>query len=217
MAQAIDHPTPIKDLDDLLRYLTEELRYSKGVAIYSMNQHYHGQLDGRLVLEKQDLIDDEPYGGWVTTNANLWDLKLGGDGHVQVIPRIKLWPKAHHRRAEECDPRAIWPPQPAASQAAPDQQPADRAVTGSSEMSLPASDPPSTQEWATAEAIRLIKANKILAKEKRHISHFAKLLEKAEANKSSIGWRHLKNMLPKWNLWPVESIPSKFPDAFRDA
>ena len=100
MAQAGDYLTPIKELDDLVDYLTENLRCTKVVAVCVMNEHYHGQLDGRLVLEKQDLIDDEPYGGWATTNANLWDLKLGGDGHVQVIPRIKLWPKAHHRPAE---------------------------------------------------------------------------------------------------------------------
>src|SRR5262249_37647502 len=123
MAQAGDDPTPIKDPDDLLRYLTEELGYRKGVAIYSMNQHYHGQLDGRLLLEKQDLIrDDEPYGSWVTTNAELWDLKLDRDGHVQVIPRIKLWRKARCRIAEGCDVRAIWPPHSPASETA-DQQP----------------------------------------------------------------------------------------------
>ena len=76
----------------------------------------------------------------------------------------------------------------------------------------------STQEWVTAEAVRLKKDNKI-PKDITRPTDFAKLLAEAEANDSTrpIGWRHIKNMLPAWGLWPIESIPSKYPDAFRDA
>jgi len=132
MAQADDHPISIKELDDLVDYLTENLRCTKVVAVDVMNQHYHGQLDGRLVVEKQDLIcDDEPHGGWVTTNPQFWDLKLDGDGHAQVIPRIELWRKARGRIAEECDPRAIWPPHlPAFQIAAPPPAPPPQATAG---------------------------------------------------------------------------------------
>jgi hypothetical protein len=113
------------------------------------------------------------------------------------------------------------PPRPPAAQTAPDEQPdkaADpfKATGRPPARALPASDPPkhmSTQEWVTAEAIQLKKDNKISANERRHISHFAKLLAKrmekaAETNKSirSRKWGHIKNMLPKWKLWPVESI-----------
>jgi hypothetical protein len=220
MAQAGDHPTPIKELDDLVDYLTENLRCTKVVAVCVMNEAYSA---GDLWLEKQDLIGDgEPYGDWIAVH-DFGHLKPDSDGHVQVV--TKLWRKARYRIAEQCDARAIWPAGPPASQAAPDQQPKGKVPDQSKTAAAPApvSDPSkrmSTQEWVTAEAIRLIKANKIPPKEKKHISHFAQLLEKAEVNKSSpdpIGWLHIKNMLPKWQLWPVESIPSKFPDAFRDA
>jgi hypothetical protein len=56
MAKAANQHTRIDDLDDLLRYLTEDLGYKKGVAIYAMNQHYRDQSDGQLRLERQDLI-----------------------------------------------------------------------------------------------------------------------------------------------------------------
>ena len=43
----------IDDLDDLLRYLTKDLGYSKGVAVYMMNQRYQQpDLDGQLQLTK---------------------------------------------------------------------------------------------------------------------------------------------------------------------
>jgi hypothetical protein len=152
MALATYQHTPIKDLDDLLRYLTEDLGYTKGVAIYSMNQHYHGQLDGRLVLEKQDLIrDNEPCGGWVTTNANLWDLKLDRDGHVQVIPRIKLWRKARYRIAEGCDARAIWPPGLPAPQTAAEQQQEDKAGPSAGQLRQ---KPLTPKEWLKGEIKR---------------------------------------------------------------
>jgi hypothetical protein len=123
MAQAETDPTRIHDPDDLLRYLTEELGFQKGVAIYAMNQHYH---DGQLRLEKQDLIrDGEPYGGWIAIDAKFGDLKLDGDGHVRVVPRIKPWREARYRIAEQCDARTIWPLHSPASETA-DQQLKDK-------------------------------------------------------------------------------------------
>jgi hypothetical protein len=215
MAQAGDYPTSIKELDDLVDYLTENLRCTKDVAVDVMNQHYHGQLGGRLVVEMQDLIrDGEPHGGWVTTNANLWDLKLDRDDHVQVIPRIELWRKAIGRIAEQCDARAIWPPHPPPSEPAPDQQPEDKAGPAV----LPVSIPPkrvSTKDWITAEAKRLKKDNEIPRSAYIHPTTFAKLLwdrmkNAADTDKSirlrRVDWRHIKNQLRKWGLWPIESI-----------
>jgi hypothetical protein len=121
MAESADHPTPIKDLDDLLRYLTEELGYEKYDALWEMEQKY---LDGQLRLEKQDLIrDDEPYGDWIAINALYGHIELNRRGRVRVVPLTPLWREASYRIAEGCDARAIWPRRPPASQAAPAQQP----------------------------------------------------------------------------------------------
>jgi hypothetical protein len=115
----------------------------------------------------------------------------------------------------------LWPLHTPASQPAPVQQLEDKTgpdpfEIGAGRQALPASGPPkreSTQEWVTNEAIRLKTANEIPANAKRHISHFAKLLAKrmdtaAKTDKSihPRKWEHIKNMLPKWGLWPVESI-----------
>jgi hypothetical protein len=122
---------------------------------------------------------------------------------------------------------AASPPHLPASQTAPDQQPENKAGPVLP-TALRTSDPPkrvSAQEWVTAEAIRMIKAGeKIPPDARKHSSHFAKLLadrmkKAAETNKliHPVKWEHIKNMLPKWKLWPIESIPSEYPDAFRDA
>jgi hypothetical protein len=57
------------------------------------------------------------------------------------------------------------------------------------------------------------KDNAIPANARLLISHFAQLLEKsmdaaAKTDRSirPVGWRYIKNQLPKWSLWPVESI-----------
>jgi hypothetical protein len=80
----------------------------------------------------------------------------------------------------------------------------------------PAREPESTargatKRWIVAEAKRLKDTGEI--KEGIRITAFAKLLEKRmrEAAKSdnSIGpvrWPHIKNMLPRWGLWPITSI-----------
>jgi hypothetical protein len=116
MAEAAKQLTRIDDLGDLLRYLTVELGYSKGVAVFMMNERYSA---GDLPLEKQDCIrDGEPYGGWIAIDAKFGNLKLDRKGHVQVDPQIKLWREARYRIAKGCDVRALWPPRPLAGQAA---------------------------------------------------------------------------------------------------
>jgi hypothetical protein len=135
-------------------------------------------------------------------------------------------PKKKRRKAKQRSRAGRPPPAPPASQTAPDQQPASvQQPENKAGPVLPTrlrtSDQPkrvSTQEWVTAEAVRLKKDNKI-PKDITRPTDFAKLLAEAEANDSTrpIGWRHIKNMLPAWGLWPIESIPSKYPDAFRDA
>ena len=67
-------------------------------------------------------------------------------------------------------------------------------------------------EWIAAEAKRMKMAGKIPSDIK--ITHFAKELERrmkaaAPTNDSIrlVGWRHIKNKLPEWGLWPISSIP----------
>jgi hypothetical protein len=123
MAQAGDHPTPIKELDDLVDYLTENLRCTKDIAVCVMDAAYSA---GHLWLERQDLIrDGEPYGDWIAVH-DFGPLKPDSDGHVRVI--TKFWRKPHYRIAEGCDVRTIWPPHLPASQAAPVQQPEDKVA-----------------------------------------------------------------------------------------
>jgi hypothetical protein len=84
MAKAGDILQPIKDLDDLLDYLTENLRCTKNVAGCVMNEAY---LDGQLRLEKQDLIrDGEPYGGWIPIDAKFGHIEPDHRG-VRFVPR----------------------------------------------------------------------------------------------------------------------------------
>ena len=120
MAQAGDHPTPIKELDDLVDYLTENLRCTKDIAVCVMDAAYSA---GHLWLERQDLIrDGEPYGDWIAVH-DFGHLKPDSDGHVQVV--TKLWRKARYRIAEQCDARTIWPLHSPASETA-DQQLKDK-------------------------------------------------------------------------------------------
>jgi hypothetical protein len=94
MAKADEHPTPIKELNGALDYLTDELGYTKSVAVYVMDQRYSA---GRLRLEKQDLIrDDEPYGDWIAINAEFGHIEPDHHG-VRFVPREPLWRKARYR------------------------------------------------------------------------------------------------------------------------
>src|SRR6516164_6421457 len=58
MAQAGDHPTPINDLDDLLRYPTEERGYEKYPALWEM---WERASNGELRLMRQRHVDGLPY------------------------------------------------------------------------------------------------------------------------------------------------------------
>jgi hypothetical protein len=65
-----------------------------------------------------------------------------------------------------------------------------------------------TAEREPAEAIQLIKDKAIPSNAYRRKTDFAKLLAKSKKNVRSVGWRHIKNMLSAWGLWPIESIPT---------
>jgi hypothetical protein len=117
MARAVEQHIRIDNLDDLRRYLTKDLGYSKGVAVYMMNQRY---LDGQLQLTKVEYVGVKPQGE-VPIDPEFGHIELDHD-RVRFVPRRMLWRKAIYRIAEGCDVRTIWPRRPPASQPAPDQQ-----------------------------------------------------------------------------------------------
>ena len=147
MALAETDPTRIDDLDDLLDYLTKNLRCTKVVAACVVNQAY---LDGELRLEKQDLIrDGEPYGGWIAIDAKFGHLELDRHGRMRVVPGIKLWREARYRIDEQCDARAIWPLPSASQTTAPDKQQDEQLVpptsaTSTAALPLPHKTKPTT-------------------------------------------------------------------------
>jgi hypothetical protein len=137
MAQAGDHPTPIKDLDDLLRYLTEELVYEKYAALCELQERIW---DGQLRLTRQRHVDGKPYSPTdgkpynpEPVDPSFFRSKLILDfdhrhDRVEVIERIVglSW-DFRYRIAEGCDVRAIcWSRRPPASQPAPAQQLEDK-------------------------------------------------------------------------------------------
>jgi hypothetical protein len=207
-------------LDDYVADLIATLGCERDAALWEM---WDRIVNERLLFTRQRLVDGKPCNpadgkpynpevvkpSYVRSNYNF---NFDDNDRVKVISRE--WFDYRYTVAE--------PPQPPEVQPAPDQQPEDKAgpdrKTGASSLPtvLRASDPPkrmSTQEWVTAEAIQLKKDNKIPANARQHISHFAKLLanrmdKAAETNKliRPRKWEHIKNMLPKWKLWPIESI-----------
>jgi hypothetical protein len=112
--------TPIKDLDDALRYLVEELGYQDYAALWDMEARIW---DGKLRLTRQRLVDGLPYSpshygkpyNQEPVNPAFFcnNLTLGFDSHdrVKVISRIAgfEWWVFRYRIAEGCDVRAIWP------------------------------------------------------------------------------------------------------------
>ena len=104
MALATYLHTPIKDLDDLLRYLTEDSAYTKGVAGYVANQRYK---DGHLRLTKVEYVGVKPQGE-VPIDPEFGHIEVHR-GRMRFVPREPLWRKAIYRIAEGCDARAIWP------------------------------------------------------------------------------------------------------------
>jgi hypothetical protein len=123
MAQAVEDLTPIRDLDDLLEYLTKNLRCTKVVAVRVMNEAY---LAGHLRLTKVEYVGVKPQGE-VPINFEFGHIELDPYGRPRFVPRTKLWRKAIYRIAEGCDVRAIWSRCPPASQTAPVQRPEDSA------------------------------------------------------------------------------------------
>jgi hypothetical protein len=123
MALATYQHTPIKDLDALLRYLTEDLGYRKGVAVFVMNERYK---DGHLWLTKVEYVGVKPQGE-VPIDPKFGHIELD-HGRMRFVPRERLWRKAIYKIAEGCDARAIWPPRPPASQTSPDEQQDERLV-----------------------------------------------------------------------------------------
>jgi hypothetical protein len=137
MAQAGDHPTPIKDLDALLRYLTEELGYEKYAALCEMQERIW---DGQLRLTRQRHVDGKPYSPTdgkpynpEPVDSSFFRSKLILDfdhrhDRVEVVERVVGLPwDLCYRIAEGCDVRAIcWSRRPPASQPASDQPPEDR-------------------------------------------------------------------------------------------
>jgi hypothetical protein len=65
--------------------------------------------------------------------------------------------------------------------------------------------------WVAAETKRMKEAKEIPPNIR--ITDFARALEakmqqaaKTDRSLRPVGWRHIKNMLPVWGLWPVSSI-----------
>ncbi len=117
-------------------------------------------------------------------------------GRVDVDSDEQLEDFSYHYFLRESDVR-LWPITGGAS--APTDHPnLDTGVTG-------------TSTWIAGEAHRLKVAGKI--REGMRITDLARLLEKrmsdaADTDKSlrKVGWRHIKNNLPAWGLWPISLI-----------
>jgi hypothetical protein len=66
-----------------------------------------------------------------------------------------------------------------------------------------------TKSWIEAEVRRMKSDGEIPAR----ISDFAKALERLMHTAARlgpsirpVGWRHIKNQLPNWGLWPIDRI-----------
>jgi hypothetical protein len=131
MAQAANQLTRIDDLNDLLRYLTEELGYEKYPALWEMQERFW---DGQLLLTRQRHVEGKPYSPTdgkpynrepVNPSFARSKLTLEFDSHdrVQVISRAAgfEWWDFRYLIAEGCDARTIcWRRCPPASQPVPD-------------------------------------------------------------------------------------------------
>jgi hypothetical protein len=101
----------------------------------------------------------------------------------------------------------IWRPRPAEKKIAGDREaPGEREGREEAAGSRTA-----TAAWISAEAKRMKDSGEISAEVR--ITKFARALEKnmrkAAGTDRSIrpaGWRHIKNMLPAWGLWPISAI-----------
>lgn len=204
MAEAANQRTPIEwSLDDLLRYLTEELGYEKYAALCEMRERLS---TGELPLTRQRHVNGKPYSPtdgkpynrgvveppFFRSNYTL-DLDHLRD-QVRVVSRIGFdWWDFRYRISEQ-KARALWP---APAQASTPAEPSGLANK--------------TALWIGAEAVRMKKEGEI--PDGIGITKFAELLEKrmrvaAKTDESlhPVGWRHIKNSLRIWGLWPVEFI-----------
>jgi hypothetical protein len=78
------------------------------------------------------------------------------------------------------------------------------------QLKAPAPKATGTPAWIQAEAARMKAAGEL--REDLRITDFAKLLwkrlkaaAKADESLRAVDWRHIKNNLPDWGLWPISS------------
>jgi hypothetical protein len=164
MAEAAEQHIPIKDLDDVLRYLTEELGYEKYAALCEMRERIW---DGQLRLTRQRHVDGKPYSPTDGTPYNpepvnpsffrsnlILDFDHRHD-RAEVISQLGFeWWDFRYRIAEGCDARAICWSRPPESQAAPERQLEDK--TGPDPFRTGAAGRPSAADFIRAEAERRI-------------------------------------------------------------
>jgi hypothetical protein len=162
--------------------------------------------DGRFFLRTVDVIEREERltrGNNVISDYDLIEeFEREREGRPRTPPR--LYPVAAPQTAPERQPEPGADSDPPRTE--PGRSPADPPKDDSSKRKVP-------KTWVVDEAIRLKKANEIPSDARRRPTAFAKLLAKRmkdapEADKPTrlVGWQHIKNQLPKWGLWPVESI-----------
>jgi hypothetical protein len=136
MAQAANqHTTNEWDLTRLHRYLCEELHYRIEPALRAIEE---GIATGRVDVEVQEFARGKSLGDPVNVNPldfdNDWTLKFDPYAKevrvVRKVPRLEWHAEPYLERRytiREQAARLAWPPRPAASQTAPDQQPEDKA------------------------------------------------------------------------------------------
>jgi hypothetical protein len=157
---------------------------------------------------------------------------LLGQPHIKLTANLI---KLHHGGVvRRCRYLGLLPPSPPPSPVSPQAAPAAPAApepapeTASNEVPAPSvpesapeprdrgteteqpTDP--TKVWIAEKAGKLKGAGKIPADIR--ITALAKMLEgelceahKVDHSIKTVGWRHIKNMLPTWGLWPVSKIP----------
>jgi hypothetical protein len=111
------------NLDDVLRYFTEELGFEKYAALCEMRERIW---DGQLRLTRQRHVDGKPYSPTDGKPYNpepvdpiFFRSKLILDfdprhDRVEVTSQLGFeWCDFRYRIAEDCDARALWPRSPA--------------------------------------------------------------------------------------------------------
>jgi hypothetical protein len=150
--------------------------------------------DGRFWADAKLEIDwvDNSAREVITDGARALGIRVSRKHLLELLPpRQKRKRKSHESVAPAVSP------EPVAPAVSPPEQSEPQAVGGA------------TVVWITDEARRMKDAGKIPIR----ITDFARELERrmkkaAEKNQSlrPVGWRHIKNMLPRWVLWPISCI-----------